>query len=287
MNINNHKLSIEEADIDALENFKELIKNIHSLRNKKYGCPWQKEQTHETLIEYLIEESKEYIKTVIDKNKKNMKEELGDILFQIMLNAEIAQEKNEFELKDIIDGLNKKIKSRHPYVFQKSEKISIEEANRIWNRAKNEEKKSEQNFYKISNLESKLKYLTPEKGTATIANTCERLGFTWRDVGQIMDKIDEEMKELREAINIKNESNIYEEFGDVLFTIINLALFLDINHQDSLRSANIKFMKRFRFIEKTTGDRISKLSNNDFRKFWKLAKKNLKNIEDENSQNMD
>jgi len=274
---------MEEADIEALENFKELIKNIHAIRNKKHGCPWHKEQTHETLIEYLIEESKEYIETVIDKNKKNMQEELGDILFQIMLNAEIAQETNEFELKDIIDGLNKKIKSRHPYVFQRSEKISIEEANRIWNRAKNEEKKCEQNFYKRLNIESKLKYLTPVNGTATIADTCKRFGFTWRDVEQIMDKIDEEMKELREAINIKNESNIYEEFGDVFFTVINLALFLDINHQDSLRSANLKFMKRLRFIEKTAGDRINKLSNNDFRKFWQLAKKHLNNIENETS----
>ena len=283
MNINKHELSMEEADIEALKNFKELIKNIHAIRNKKHGCPWHKEQTHETLIEYLIEESKEYIETVIDKNKKNMQEELGDILFQIMLNAEIAQETNEFELKDIIDGLNKKIKSRHPYVFQRSEKISIEEANRIWNRAKNEEKKCEQNFYKRLNIESKLKYLTPVNGTATIADTCKRFGFTWRDVEQIMDKIDEEMKELREAINIKNESNIYEEFGDVFFTVINLALFLDINHQDSLRSANLKFMKRLRFIEKTAGDRINKLSNDDFRKFWQLAKKHLNNIENETS----
>lgn len=283
MNINKHELSMEEADIEALKNFKELIKNIHAIRNKKHGCPWHKEQTHETLIEYLIEESKEYIETVIDKNKKNMQEELGDILFQIMLNAEIAQETNEFELKDIIDGLNKKIKLRHPYVFQRSEKISIEEANRIWNRAKNEEKKCEQNFYKRLNIESKLKYLTPVNGTATIADTCKRFGFTWRDVEQIMDKIDEEMKELREAINIKNESNIYEEFGDVFFTVINLALFLDINHQDSLRSANLKFMKRLRFIEKTAGDRINKLSNDDFRKFWQLAKKHLNNIENETS----
>lgn len=283
MNINKHELSMEEADIEALKNFKELIKNIHAIRNKKHGCPWHKEQTHETLIEYLIEESKEYIETVIDKNKKNMQEELGDILFQIMLNAEIAQETNEFELKDIIDGLNKKIKSRHPYVFQRSEKISIEEANRIWNRAKNEEKKCEQNFYKRLNIESKLKYLTPVNGTATIADTCKRFGFTWRDVEQIMDKIDEEMKELREAINIKNESNIFEEFGDVFFTVINLALFLDINHQDSLRSANLKFMKRLRFIEKTAGDRINKLSNDDFRKFWQLAKKHLNNIENETS----
>tara|TARA_Y100001970_G_scaffold183190_1_gene222795 strand:+ start:128 stop:580 length:453 start_codon:yes stop_codon:yes gene_type:complete len=130
-NEKNKKL-INQSDEEAIDNFKKLIMNIHLLQDEEEGCPWHKSQTHETLIPYLLEESNEFISALTIKNKKNMAEELGDILLQIMLHSEISYKQNEFELKDVINLLNKKIISRHPYIFKKKKKISIEEAHKIW-----------------------------------------------------------------------------------------------------------------------------------------------------------
>jgi len=140
-NEKNQKL-INQSDKEAIDKFKELIINIHLLQDEEEGCPWHQSQTHETLIPYLLEESNEFISALKTKNKKNIAEELGDILLQIMLHSEISCKQNEFELKDVINILNQKIISRHPYIFTKKKKISLKEANQIWEEQKRLESRS-------------------------------------------------------------------------------------------------------------------------------------------------
>ena len=163
--------SKNKCDIDMTNMFKELINNIHMLKDKNNGCPWHKIQTHNSLIPYLLEESYELINAINNNDIENIKEELGDILLQVLLHCEIGMEEKKFMVKDVISLLNTKIKYRHPYVFAKREKVSLEEAQKIWQEIKEKEKEKEkENSYpkdkKISSLLSeKLNYLQPIKAT--------------------------------------------------------------------------------------------------------------------------
>ena len=275
MSTNKHESSSSKSDIEALKYFKELISSIHALKDKKSGCPWHKEQNYKSLFKYLIEETDEYMKAVLNKNTNNMKEELGDILFQVMLHAEIGREKSTFELKDIIYELDQKIKKRHPYIFQKKEKVTIKEAQEIWNAAKNEEDHPSENATIGSYLSNTIKHLPPHLGTTKISQTIQGYGFKWKNINEIVDKLEEETNELKQAIHKKDSSNIMEELGDAFFTLINLALFLNINYQDCLRYANNKFINRFSIIEKNIDDRIDDISIEEFKNLWQKAKKNL------------
>tara|TARA_Y100001978_G_scaffold135490_1_gene121104 strand:- start:187 stop:1056 length:870 start_codon:yes stop_codon:yes gene_type:complete len=275
MTINKNNIKINEFDYQAIDSFKELIMNIHLLHDSNEGCPWHRKQTHETLIPFLSEEKDELINAVLKEDKKNIAEELGDLLLQIMLHSEISSKNKEFHLKDVINTLNKKILFRHPYIFREKKRISYEEANKIWE----EQKKLEKKIYKEkinTDFPSKIKQPYPIMETQTIASELNKVGLSWNNSDEILEKILEEIKELKEAINKKNIKNIKEEFGDVFFTLINLSYFLKINHEEALNFANKKFLKRISTIEEIIGDRITKKSVNDFQKLWKLAKKKIK-----------
>ena len=283
MPINKNKVQISEFDNQAIDSFQELIMNIHALHDSEEGCPWHKKQTHKTLIPFLIEESNELIDALLSEDKKNMAEELGDILLQIMLHSEISSKHKEFHLKDIIIALNKKILFRHPYIFRTKKKISFEEANKIWR----EQKKLEKNMPedKVNkDLSLKIKKTSPIGDTQKIASELDKIGFSWNNSDEILEKMMEEIKELKEAINTKNTKNIKEEFGDIFFTLINLSYFLKINQEEALNSANKKFLKRISTIEEILGDRITKNSVKDFQKLWKLAKQKINEVNKKNER---
>ena len=258
---------------ESLKNFAELISNINLLKDKNYGCPWHNIQTHETLIPYLIEESHEFIDSIKNNDKENMKEELGDLLLQVMLHSEIGREKNLFSINDVINSLNHKIKSRHPYIFKKRKKVSIEEAEQIWKDMKINNKSNQIKKGALSSLQSE--YLTPIEETEQINFQIEKYGFKWDNKNEILDKLDEEIEELKLAIKIEDNINIEEEFGDILFTLISLSKYLKINPNKALRYANEKFKKRFSIIEKILGDKIFNQSNQKFRELWSIAKEQL------------
>ena len=268
----------EGYKIDTLNEFKELLDNINAIRDNDNGCPWHKSQSHKTLIPYLLEESYEFIEAYQNNDTNNMKEELGDILLQVMLHSAIEHEKKEFSIKDVIHHLNKKIKYRHPYVFQKKEKISIEEAKRTWAKLKKNNNSENKKDSISSTLTSKLNYIEPIKGTELISSEANKCGFTWENHNQIINKIYEELEELKEALQNKEEKFISEEFGDIYFSLINLSIYLNINNQDALNQANKKFIKRFAFIEEKLNDRIVGATRKEFKKFWELAKKNFNNL---------
>ena len=265
-----------KSDLEALDNFKNLIINIKLLKDKNWGCPWQKIQSHESLIPFLNEESSEFIDAIYAKDANYICEELGDLLLQIMLHAEISFEKKEFELKDVIKNLNSKIVNRHPYIFKKKEKVSLKKSQSIWEDIKNSEKKSMKKESTISSqLISKIKSLPATLGTNKITKTVKKYGFKWENSGQIFDKLHEEINELKEAMRSENESNIKDEFGDIYFTLINLSNFLKINPEEALQRTNRKFLERFSIIEDHVGDNISRQTSSDFRRLWQFAKKKM------------
>ena len=263
-------------DLETLENFKILLSNIKLLKDKDWGCPWQKIQSHESLIPFLNEESSELADAIYEKNAKNICEELGDLLLQVMLHAEIGLEKKDFELKDIIKNLNQKIIHRHPYIFKKKEKVSLKKSQQIWGDIKKIEKKERYKESSISNqLNSKIKILPATVGSDKITNTVKEYGFRWESSNQIIEKLNEEICELKDAIKSKRASDIQDEFGDVYFTLINLANFLKINPESSLQKTNKKFLDRFSIIEDHAGDNIKKQTPKDFQRLWQVAKKTL------------
>jgi len=266
----------KNSDLETLENFKILISNIKSLKDKNWGCPWQKIQSHKSLIPFLHEESNEFIDAVYEKKADNICEELGDLLLQVMLHAENGYEKKEFKLNDVIKNLNKKIIFRHPYIFNKKEKVSLKKSQQIWVNIKNLEKEAPHMKSSISrNLNLKIKNLPPTVGTDKITNIVKEHGFKWESTDEIFKKLEEEINELKEAIKSKNDSEIKNEFGDIYFTLLNLSNFLKINPESALQKTNIKFLDRFSIVEEHAGDNIKKQTPKDFQRLWQIAKQKL------------
>ena len=265
-----------KSELEALENFKILITNIKLLKDKNWGCPWQKIQSHQSLIPFLTEESYEFMHATYEKDTNNMCEELGDILLQVMLHAQIGFEEKEFELKDIIHKLNMKIIRRHPYIFEKKEKVSLKKSQEIWESFKNSEQKRNEKNLSISKLLNKeIKNLPATLGTEKIIDAVKKQGFKWETSDQIFEKLHEEINELKEAINTNKESDIKEEFGDIYFTLINISNYLKINNEEALHKGNKKFLERFSIIEELLGGNMNKKSNQDFKNLWQTAKQTL------------
>ena len=276
MSSNNRYKLENNSDLETINSFKNLISNIKALKDKTWGCPWQKIQSHISLIPFLYEESNEFIDAIYEKNADNICEELGDLLLQVMLHAEIGYEEKEFELNDVIKNLNKKIIKRHPYIFQEKEKVSLEKSQQIWANIKNSEKEAPHNKSSISkNLNLKIKNLPSTLGTDKITNKVKEYGFKWESTDQIFEKLEEEINELKEAIKIKNDSDIKNEFGDIYFTLLNLSNFLKINPESALQTTNKKFLERFSIIEHHAGDNIKKQTPKDFQRLWQIAKQKL------------
>jgi len=264
------------SDLETINSFKNLISNIKALKDKTWGCPWQKIQSHISLIPFLYEESNEFIDAIYEKNADNMCEELGDLLLQVMLHAEIGYEEKEFTLNDVIKNLNKKIINRHPYIFNKKEKVSLKKSQQIWVNIKNLEKEAPHMKSSISrNLNLKIKNLPPTVGTGKITNVVKEHGFKWESTDEIFKKLEEEIDELKEAIKSKNDSEIKSEFGDIYFTLLNLSNFLKINPESALQKTNMKFLDRFSIVEEHAGDNIKKQTPKDFQRLWQIAKQKL------------
>ena len=277
MSSNNRYKLENNSDLETINNFRILISNIKALKDKTWGCPWQKIQSHKSLIPFLHEESNEFIDAIYEKKADNICEELGDLLLQVMLHAEIGYEKKEFELNDVIKNLNKKIINRHPYIFKKKEKVSLEKSQQIWENIKNSEKETPHMESSISkNLNMKIKNLPPMVGTDKITNVVKEYGFKWESTDQIFEKLEEEINELKEAIKSKNDSERNNEFGDIYFTLLNLSNFLKINAESALQKTNIKFLDRFSIVEEHAGDNIKKQTPKDFQRLWQIAKRKLK-----------
>lgn len=208
------------------------------------GCPWDREQTHETLRPYLLEETYEVLEAIDKHDDANLKEELGDLLLQIVFHAQIARDDNRFTIDDVIDGIAEKLIRRHPHVFADAVIKTASEQTVHWEKVKKKEGKRSA----IDGIPSELPSLTrarrmQEKAAST--------GFDWTAIDDVHSKVREELEELDEAMQGENSEHITEEFGDLLFALVNLARFLALDPEAALRKAVNKFADRFKKVEKT------------------------------------
>lgn len=226
------------------------------LRHKTYGCPWDLEQTPKTIAPHTIEEAYEVVDAIEGGDTEHLKEELGDLLLQVVFYCQMAEEKNQFTFDDVADGINEKLLRRHPHVFSAGDLDSFGQVSGIQKSSDVEEaweniKKSEKSETKQEGILSAVtKGLPPMKRAIKLQKAARTVGFDWPDIQPALEKVEEETLELKEVINMEDSSEaIEEEFGDLLFASMNVARFLKLDPEMALVRANRKFEARFKLIE--------------------------------------
>ena len=249
------------------QKLKELIKLVEKLRAPG-GCDWDRKQTPETLIPYLLEESHEVAEAILDNEPSLIKEELGDLLLNVVFQVVLAQEKKEFNMDEVINDINEKIITRHPHIFSNNSDDQIS-TKQTWELNKKKQKNRDSILDGIPNS------LSPLIVSHRLQDKSAAVGFEWESINQVISKIDEELDELKLGIINKDQSNIEEEIGDLLITIVNLSRFLNISSELALKKANKKFYLRFTRLEKLISlDKkiINDLSLNELMEYWKRVK---------------
>uniref|UniRef100_A0A7C4EJS8 Nucleoside triphosphate pyrophosphohydrolase n=1 Tax=Thermodesulfovibrio aggregans TaxID=86166 RepID=A0A7C4EJS8_9BACT len=252
------------------EKFQKLVEIIEKLRSEK-GCPWDRVQTHDTLKRYLLEETYELIEAIEKKDDKAIKEELGDLLLQIVLHSQIAKEDGKFNIDDVIEKICKKMISRHPHVFGEAYFETPEEVINQW-----DERKRQEGKLSCSILEGIPIALPSLLRAYKIQSRVSKVGFDWDSVQGIFSKIEEEIKELKNAIKSGDKDKMEEEIGDLLFSVVNLARFLKIDPEGALRKTNRKFEERFKKLEKLAqqkGRSLKDMSLSEMDSLWDEIKK--------------
>ncbi|MBC7323623.1 MAG: nucleoside triphosphate pyrophosphohydrolase [Acetomicrobium sp.] len=255
--------------------FEELVEIMKKLRAPE-GCPWDRKQTLETLKEYVIEESYELIDAIDSRDVKNICEECGDLLLQIVFIAQIAAENDWFEVQEIIESLCDKLKRRHPHVFGDLKVRDSEEVRRNWDMIKLQERESKKE--EPSRLTGIPRSMPALLRAYAIQERAAKVGFDWEkgNLDPIWAKIDEEIRELRKALDEGDAGEVKEEIGDLLFAVVNLSRHIGVNPEEALQGANEKFSARFRFIEESVegkGRSFDEYSLDELETLWQSAKK--------------
>ena len=243
------------------------------LRDPEKGCPWDKEQTFESIAHCAIEEAYEVVEAIENKDYEAFKNELGDLLFQVAFHSNIAEEMNLFTFDDVVDSITTKLINRHPHVFSD---LSIEDSKAQtdhWEKIKIEERKQK---HGMNSILDDIGTNQPALNIAyKIGKRARSVGFDWNNVGGVIDKIEEEIEELKVAINSGNQSNIEEEAGDLLFSVVSLSRHTSIDPESALRKANKKFDQRFRSMEralKESNREFSHMTERELDKLWENVK---------------
>lgn len=257
----------------------QLLEIMKQLRDKDTGCPWDKLQTFDTISKYTIEEAYEVIEAISNKDWANLKEELGDLLLQVVYHSQIASELNLFDFNEVVESISNKMISRHPHVFG-SNKLEKSVSQQIidWELIKDLERKEKPNNPKYL-LDSIPRALPALVRAEKLQKRAAKVEFDWPRTSDVLDKLNEESLELVDAIDKSNQIEIEEEVGDLLFTMVNLARRLEINPEQALTRTNDKFRKRLNGIEdelRKTGKTLNDVSSNDLEILWEAQKKILK-----------
>ena len=251
--------------------FQELVDVIAKLRAPD-GCPWDREQTHKTLKPNMLEEAYEAVDAMESGDMKHLKEELGDVLLQVVLHAQIAKEEGQFNIEDVAKGIKEKIIHRHPHVFGDVKVNSSADVMDNWDKLKQEEKKHRKSVMDgISKSQSAL--MRAQK----ISKKAVKTGFEWPDENSLYECIFSEFDEFKEAEANRDKEQMEEEFGDILFAVVNLARWNKIDAEQALLKANKKFMARFRKMEELAEKPLTEYSFEEYDKLWRKAKKALVN----------
>lgn len=223
--------------------FNKLVTIVEKLRGED-GCPWDKEQTHASLLPFFLEEAYEVIETVDQEDWQTLAEELGDILLHVVFQANIAEQNGEFALEEVISTINEKLVRRHPHVFGEKKADGAFHAKQNWEAAKQAEKGRE------SRLDGVPKILPALIRAQRLQQKAAYVGFDWEEADQVWQKVHEEMEELKSAESEGIKRHVEEEVGDLFFALVNLCRFFDLPAEDALRKANEKFTRRFQLVEK-------------------------------------
>lgn len=273
-----------------LHQFQTLVEIVARLRGPD-GCPQDKKQTQKTLTQYAIEEAFELVEAIEKNDHQEIKEELGDFLFQVILQAQVAQDEGQFTLLEVIETLNEKMVRRHPHVFGDAGSRYIQEVWKNWEQIKAKEKQDKQdkqaksNSNSSSTLSEKPVFSYPVampalQAAQKIGGKTKRLKFDWQTPEQVFAKVEEEIKELQAEVFTasRDPEKLENEIGDVLFSVAQLARHLNLEPEQCLRKANRRFESRFMEVLKLSGVSIEKfpdLSDDEKEKLWAQAKKNL------------
>jgi len=245
-----------------------LLKVMEKLRDPKNGCPWDKKQTMETIIPHSIEEVYEVAEQVYNKNYEKLKEELGDLLFQVVYLSQIAAEKNKFNFIDVVEGITSKMVTRHPHVFKNRKFKDMNEFKQWWENSKKKKQDS---------ILDNIPYTLPAMVEANkIQKKVASIGFEYKNDLQSLNKVSEELNELKKELKNYNKNKITEELGDLIFAVLDVSRKLKLNPEVVLKKANKKFIKRWKILEKITLSNnlnINRLNIRLFNKFWQEAKK--------------
>ncbi len=256
--------------MDKKQNYtiNDLKEVMRELRTPDTGCPWDLEQTFQSISPHTLEEAYEVADAIDRNNMADLKEELGDLLFQSVYHAQLASEEEHFDLDDVIHDITHKMISRHPHVFGDGTAHSSQDVDAIWDQQKEKEKSQQESALDgITNaLPSLLKAQKLQKKAA-------KVGFEWPDATYVLDKLEEEIAEMREAIKNQDLENQKEELGDILFLLANYGRMLGINTEESLRQCNNKFIKRFQGIEADLEKENLRVSDVNLKKLEQLWNK--------------
>jgi MazG family protein len=254
---------------------KRAIETIKALHNKESGCPWDLKQSHQSLVKYLIEETYEFVHAVEIDDSKKMEEEIGDILLQVLHHGEIATRTNSFDIESIAKSMADKMIRRHPHVFEdKTIAQDVKTVKENWEKIKAQEKsiKQEQFFTQEDT------FMPALMSANKIGAKSAQVNFDWDHVDQVLAKVDEELQEVKdEMFDIENnKARIKDEIGDLLFSVAQLARHMDIDAEDALRQANLKFIGRFTKLEtliKSEAKDMMKMEVPELEEYWQRIKK--------------
>lgn len=252
---------------EDLNKFESLVEIIARLRAPG-GCPWDREQTHASLREYLLEETYEVLESLDKGDAVKLREELGDLLLQIVLHSQIAAEAGQFEIGDVMKNINEKLIYRHPHIFGSVKAETAAEVMKNWQELKKEEKG--ENVSMLSGVPEQMPSLSYSQA---IQRRVAQAGFDWENIDGVIDKLAEEVAEFKQADTDEEKGR---EFGDILFTLVNVARRLGVDSESALREANKKFFDRFSFMEglcRQRGLTFAEMSFEKQNELWEEAKK--------------
>jgi XTP/dITP diphosphohydrolase len=252
-------------DREPTRRFEDLVEIVKILRKE---CPWDRKQTHESIKDNLIEEAYEAVEAIDTEDFDALKKELGDVLLHVVFHSNMADEESTFSINDVIYTIQKKLIRRHPHVFGDEDAKNDEQVAKNWESIKLDEGKE-------SILEGIPKQLPALIRAQRMQEKAANVGFDWPESTQVWEKIEEELQEFKEVLEQGDPQKSREEFGDLLFSLVNFGRFFDLNAEDSLRSTNKKFMDRFQHIEKQLDKKNKKISDaslEEMDKHWNSAK---------------
>jgi MazG family protein len=248
------------------DTFEQFIEVVRQLRKE---CPWDHEQTHQSIRHSLIEETYEVIEAIDNNDLKELKNELGDLLLHIVLHAVMAEEEQAFTLNDVVESVSEKMIRRHPHVFGKTIVKDAHEVKKNWEHIKMTEGR-------VSVIDGVPKEMPALLRAYRVQEKASKVGFDWKKKRDVWKKVDEEIKELAGAERSKKQARIEEEFGDILFSLVNYSRFIGVNPEFALKKSVDKFSKRFRHIEEELhhqGKRIGTVSMKEMDEIWDAKKK--------------